>query len=144
MCLVLDLGAGLSGHQFENQVPGLLGDPVGGRVGGDAQDMDAAVGVLDDGEAVEVGQCDRVGVTGIARQDPGRLSAQELAPARSGPSRSRGDAGPVQDPPIRGSTHRTPWARDRRLARERRPTRTVIGDMKRPSPPRDGLFLHDG
>jgi hypothetical protein len=41
--------------QLEHQVPGLLSDPAGGRVGGDTQDMDAATGVLDDGEAVQPG-----------------------------------------------------------------------------------------
>jgi hypothetical protein len=91
--------------QLENQILGLLGDPVGGRVGGDTQDMDAASGVLHDGEAVQPGEGDRVGVEEIAGQDPGRLGTQELTPTRSGASRSRIDAGLVQDPPDRGSAY---------------------------------------
>jgi hypothetical protein len=37
--------------------------------------MDPASGVLHDGEAVQAGQGDRVGVEEIAGQDPGCLSA---------------------------------------------------------------------
>jgi hypothetical protein len=81
--------------QLEYQVLGLLSDPAGGRGGGDTQDMDPATGVLYDREAVQPGQGDRVGVEEIAGQDPGSLSAQELAPAWPGPSRDRVGAGLV-------------------------------------------------
>jgi hypothetical protein len=39
--------------QVDHQVAGLLGNPCSGRVRGDTQDIDAAGGVLDDGEAVQ-------------------------------------------------------------------------------------------
>lgn len=68
------------------------------------QDMDAATGVLHDSEAVQPGQVDRVSVKEIARQDPGRLNAQELSPARSGSSRGWIDAGVLQDSSDRGSS----------------------------------------
>ena len=38
--------------EVHEQVAGLLGEPLPGGVGGDAQDMDAAGGVLDDEERV--------------------------------------------------------------------------------------------
>lgn len=69
--------------QVEHQVAGLLGDPCGGRVRGDTQDPDAAGGVLDDGEAVQPGQGDRVGMEEITGQDFFGLGPQELPPARS-------------------------------------------------------------
>jgi hypothetical protein len=61
--------------------------------------------VLHDGEAVLPGEGDRVGVEEIAGLDLGRLGTQELTPTRSGASRSRIDAGLVQDPPDRGSAY---------------------------------------
>ena len=39
--------------QVEHQVPCLLGDPTGGRMGGDTQDMDATGGVFHDRKAVQ-------------------------------------------------------------------------------------------
>jgi hypothetical protein len=87
--------------QVEHQVAGLLGDPCAGRARGHTQDLDAAAGVLDDGEAVQPGQGDRVGVEEITGEDPFGLGPQELAPVRSGPARDRVDAGRVQDPPDR-------------------------------------------
>jgi hypothetical protein len=57
--------------------------------------------VLDDGETVQPGQGDRVGVEEITGEDPLGLGPQELAPARSGSARDGIDAGLVQDPPDR-------------------------------------------
>jgi hypothetical protein len=51
--------------QVEHQIAGLLSDPCAGRVRGDTRDVDAAGGVLDDGEAVQPGQGDGVGVEEI-------------------------------------------------------------------------------
>ena len=85
--------------QVEHQVAGLLGDPCGARVRGDIQDLDAAGGVLDGGEAVQPGQGDRVGVEEITGEDPFGLGPQELAPARPGSARDRVDTGLAQDLP---------------------------------------------
>jgi hypothetical protein len=59
--------------------------PVG--VGGDAQDVDAAGGVLDDEERVEPVQGDGVEVEQVAGHDGLGLRVEELGPGRSGPPR---------------------------------------------------------
>jgi hypothetical protein len=87
--------------QVEHQVAGLLGDPCAGRIRGHTQNPNAAGGVLDDGETIQPGQGDRVGMEEITGEDPFGLGPQELAPARSGPARDGVDAGLVQDPPDR-------------------------------------------
>jgi hypothetical protein len=53
-------------------------------VGGDAKDVHAAVGVLDDEEDVQPAQGDGVDVKQVAGQDRVRLRAQELGPRGSG------------------------------------------------------------
>jgi hypothetical protein len=55
-------------------------------MGGDAQDMDAAGGVLDDEERVEPVQGDRVQVEQVASEDAMGLRPEELRPGRSGSS----------------------------------------------------------
>ena len=63
---------------------------------GDAEDVDAAGGVLDDEERVEPLQGDRVEVEQVAGQDRLGLRAEELRPGRSGPSRRGIDPGGAQ------------------------------------------------
>jgi hypothetical protein len=58
-----------------------------GRVGGDAEQVYPAGGVLDDEERVEPVQRDGVEVEQVTGQDGLRLRAQELAPGRSGATR---------------------------------------------------------
>jgi hypothetical protein len=73
--------------QIEHQVAGLPGDPCGGRVRGDTEDLDPAGGVLDHGEAVQPGQRDRVGVEEITGEDPLGLTRRnwhQLGPDRRG------------------------------------------------------------
>jgi hypothetical protein len=48
---VLDLAAGVV--EVHEQVPGRLGHPCGGRVGGGAEDANPAGGVLDDGKDIQ-------------------------------------------------------------------------------------------
>ena len=73
--------------EVHEQVAGLLGQPRSGRVGGDAEDVHPAGGVLDDEERVEPAQGDRVEVEQVAGQDRlglrGRNCAQ-VGPARRG------------------------------------------------------------
>ena len=73
--------------EVHEQVAGLLGEPGSGGVGGDAEDVHAAGGVLDDEERVEPVQGDGVEVEQVAGQDRVGLRAEELAqdgPARRG------------------------------------------------------------
>jgi hypothetical protein len=53
-------------------------------VGGDAEDVYPAVGMLDDEEDVEPAQGDRVEVEQVAGQDRVRLRSQEFGPRGSG------------------------------------------------------------
>jgi hypothetical protein len=55
-----------------------------GGVGGDAEDVHAAGGVLDDEERTQPTQGQGVDVEHVAGQDRLRLRAQELAPQRPG------------------------------------------------------------
>jgi hypothetical protein len=73
--------------EVHDQVAGLLGQPCSGRVGGDAQDVHPAGGVLDDEERVEPVQGDRVEVKQVAGQDRMCLRLEELRPGRIGPPR---------------------------------------------------------
>jgi hypothetical protein len=75
------------------RVPGLLDRPGGGRVGGDAGQVDAAAVVLDDGQHVEPAQEDGAGVEEIGRGDCPGLGRQELFPAGRRALRRRVDAG---------------------------------------------------
>ena len=88
--------------EVHEQVAGLLGQPGAGGVGGDAEDVHAAGGVLDDEERVQPAQGDGVEVEQVAGQDRVRLRAQELAPGRSGATRCGIDPGCVEDRPDRG------------------------------------------
>ena len=56
------------------------GQPAAGGVGGDAEDVYAAGGVLDDEERVEPVQGDGVEVEQVAGEDGVRLGSQELGP----------------------------------------------------------------
>jgi hypothetical protein len=62
------------------QSAGLLDQPGSGGVGGDAEDVHAASGVLDDEEDVQPAQADGVQVEQVAGQDRMRLRPQELGP----------------------------------------------------------------
>ena len=72
--------------EIHDQVAGLLGKPGPGGVGGDAQDVHATGGVLDDEEGVEPVQGDGVNVEQVAGEDAVGLRPQELCPGRSGPA----------------------------------------------------------
>ena len=59
--------------EIHDEVAGLLGQPGAGRVGGDAEDVYAAGGVLDDEERVQPVQGDGVEVEQVAGEDRVRL-----------------------------------------------------------------------
>lgn len=88
---------------------GLLGQPVTGRMGGDAEDVDLAGGVFNDEERVEPGRDE--GVKGGTGRRPGPTVAGQPADERS-------DQCPVgQDIRGRGVRFRTAtWWRSRRLS----------------------------
>ena len=88
--------------EVHQQVAGELGEPGSGGVGGDAEDVYPAGGVLDDEERVEPVQGDRVEVEQVAAEDCLGLRSEELRPGRSGPPRCRVDSGGVQDVPDGG------------------------------------------
>ena len=88
--------------EVHEQVAGLLGQPGAGRVRGDAEDVYAAGGVLDDEERVEPVQGDGVEVEQVAGEDRVGLRPQELGPGRSGPPWRRVDPGVMQDGPDGG------------------------------------------
>jgi hypothetical protein len=73
--------------QLRHQVPGLLGDPPGGGMGGDAQDVHRPGVVLDHRKAVQPREHDRLHVEEVAGEDPLCLGAQELPPAQPSPDR---------------------------------------------------------
>jgi hypothetical protein len=73
--------------EVHEQVARLLGQPRAGRMGSDAEQMYSAGGVLDDEERIQPAQRDGLEVEQVAGQDRVRLSAQELAPGRSGATR---------------------------------------------------------
>jgi hypothetical protein len=70
-------------------------------VGGDAEDVYAAVGVLDDEEDVQSAQADGVQVEQVAGEDRVRLRWKELGPRRSGSARCGVDADAIKDLPDR-------------------------------------------
>jgi len=76
--------------------------PGSGRMSGDAEDVDAAGGVLDDEERVEPVQGNRVEVEPVAGQDRLGLRSEELRPGRTGASRCGIDAGRAEDSPDGG------------------------------------------
>jgi hypothetical protein len=66
--------------EVHEQVARLLGQPGAGGVGGDAEDVYAAGGVLDDEEPVQAVQGEGVEVEQVAGEDRVGLGSQELGP----------------------------------------------------------------
>ena len=69
--------------EVHQQVAGQLGQPLPGRMGGDAEDPDPAGGVLDDEEAVQAGKGHGLHMEEVAGEDRVSLRLQELCPGRS-------------------------------------------------------------
>ena len=65
--------------EVHEQVTGMLGQPGSGGVGGDAEDVDAAGGLLNNKEDIQPAQRDGVQMEQVTGDDPMRLSSQELA-----------------------------------------------------------------
>jgi len=62
-------------------VPGLLGNPEAGGMGGDAGQLQPSAGELDEAQDVHPPQEDRVDGEAVAGHDPGGLLGQERPPA---------------------------------------------------------------
>jgi hypothetical protein len=77
--------------EVEQEITRLLGDPRGGWLGGDAEHVHPAGGVLYDGEAVQPCQRDGFSVEEVNCQYAGSLCLGELVPARAGSPRCRVD-----------------------------------------------------
>ncbi len=88
--------------EVHEQVAGLLGQPLPGGAGGDAHDMDAAGGVLDDEERVQPVQGDRVDVKQVA--GPG---CRGPAPGGTAPRSVRRVEARARSPPSAGSSRRS-------------------------------------
>jgi hypothetical protein len=85
-------GAGVGG-----EIPGLLGGPVSGGVGGDAGDVESSGGVFKEDEDVEpVFQCG-VDVEEVNRDDGVGLAGEELPPGRAATARCWVDACGVEN-----------------------------------------------
>src|ERR1017187_6753544 len=88
--------------EVHEPIPGLLHRPSGGRVGGDAGQVHAAVMVLDDEQHIEPAEEDGVDVEEIDRGDCPGLGRQELFPAGRRALRCGVDAGCLEDLPDGG------------------------------------------
>jgi hypothetical protein len=71
--------------QYQQQVAGLLGDPLAVGVGGDAGQVNTAGVQLDEEQHLQPPQPDRVDGEEVAGNDPGGLLAQECPPSGGRP-----------------------------------------------------------
>ena len=85
--------------EVHREVAGLLGHPVGDRLGGHAGDPDKARVVVDEHEDVEPAEEHRVDMEEVARHQSLRLCGKELRPGRSRSPRRRLDTVALQDRP---------------------------------------------
>jgi hypothetical protein len=89
-----------------NRVPGRLGHPRCGGVGGSAEDPYPAGGVFDDRQDVRSGAGQRRCLEEIGGDDGVGLGAQERRPGGAGALGCRVDTGVVEDLPHRGGGDR--------------------------------------
>nr|WP_250846428.1 hypothetical protein [Streptomyces violaceusniger] len=89
--------------EVHEQVAGELGDPRAGRVGGDAQDVDAPGGDLHDEEDMETSEEDARHVREVADEQRVGLGSEERAPGLLRCALRRGrQTGAAQNTPDRG------------------------------------------
>src|SRR5262245_66591018 len=79
---IMNLNDPARSPQVHHQVPGLLGDPADGRIDSNAEDVCPAGGVLNDREAVQPDERDRLGMKEVTGENPLGLSPQGLSPGR--------------------------------------------------------------
>jgi hypothetical protein len=72
---------------------------------GGSEDPDAASGVLDNGQNVDLRAIEQVGREEVQRQRRLGLGPQEFGPARAVSARCRADASVLEDLPDRGRRH---------------------------------------
>ena len=85
--------------EVHDQVAGLLGGPVPGRMQPDAEDADAPRRVPDHSQDIGLGAAGQVNAEEVAGQDRLGVGAQELCPGRPGPPRRGVDAVDLEDLP---------------------------------------------
>ena len=83
----------------EAQVPGLLGDPLPHRIGGDAGEIDPTGVEIDEKQHVEATEQHRVDGEEVTGQHGLCLGSQEVRPGRARSTRRGVDAMPAQDLP---------------------------------------------
>jgi hypothetical protein len=86
-------------------VPGLLGNPEAGGMGGDAGQLQPSAGELDEAQDVHPPQEDRVDGEAVAGHDPGGLLGQERPPACWDTPRRRVKRVGAQHSPDRAGRH---------------------------------------
>jgi hypothetical protein len=87
--------------EVHQQIPCLLGHPGTAGVGGDAEEVDAAAGMLDHEQNIESVQHHRVHAKQVRGENAVCLGAQEFSPARPFAARCRIDTGSLQNRPHR-------------------------------------------
>jgi hypothetical protein len=112
--------------EVHQQVPGLLGDPGAGRMGGHPDDVDLAGGDLDEEQHVDPFEQHGVDGEEVAGQHRVRLRGEELFPGRPGPPRRRVDAGLVENVPDRAGRYLVAQA-DQLTLNPAMPPRRVLG-----------------
>jgi hypothetical protein len=85
--------------QIQDQVAGLLGGPLTGRVRRNAEDVHPAGHHLHHHQDVQAPQRNRVDVKEVGREQPGRLRPQERPPTRVATARCRAKTRTGEDPP---------------------------------------------
>jgi hypothetical protein len=83
--------------EIHHEVSRLLNNPAFVRVRGDAQEMDAASGVLDDEQHVQPLQQQRIDAEEVRGENALRLGCEELSPGGSVTARCRVNAKSLQD-----------------------------------------------
>jgi hypothetical protein len=79
--------------EVHEKVAGLLGSPVSGRMGGNAQDVHGPGPDLHDEEDIHPPEQHGTGMQEVTGQNSGRLAGQELPPGRRRPPRRGPEAG---------------------------------------------------
>jgi hypothetical protein len=98
--------------ELPQELPGLLGDPCGGGMGGDAEDVDGAGAYLYDEQRVEALQADGVEMEEIGGEQAAGLGLEKVGPlaVRRLAARRGAETGGTQPPPDGGGADFVPEA----------------------------------
>jgi hypothetical protein len=117
--------------EVHERVPGLLHGPRGGRVSGDAGQVNAAMVMLDDEQHIEPTEKHGIDMEEVDRGDCLGLSGQELPPAAGGALRRGVDAGCLEDLSDGGGRDLVPEAGQLAADPLVAPGRVVTGHLQR-------------